>query len=1468
MQSELIPEPIPEPIQYLRLDLDISIPYHDVLAGLEAWFELELISEVDFRWRNAQRSQRRLMVVARQNEAILEGLDLWLDLGLINDAQVRQICRTRLICELKSEVTQRVISRNNLASPETLLRPPNISGSRLARSPVASPTIVKPKPPQEPSQVAQTLRSLFSEFSTMWLLFLGVFLVVVSSGLLAASQWASFSAQGQYLLLLSYTLGFFGVSFWTSQNERLRMTTRALQLVTLLLVPANFWAIDGLGLLTNPVGIGLGAIAGCLLSGIAIFLLQTSFVFREAQAIATEAIPRRRTQRQLSRISIAAILFLSWLHLGWLPYSIYPLIAVYLGISGMAVSTFLNRRQNLNTADSSTFPLALITGAYSTVLLVSRALLFGNVSVFKLGLAFGICGWILIQITNKTSLGVSKPLTPSPSPMKGEGDKNFPKTLTPSPLGEGDKISGSFQANLGQILLGLGWLVSVWDQYPWQTLIISLLIAWILGDRLVKLEKQIDLTYLFFWGLQILWLGQRLIPEAWRSQSTQQLLNLFQTRSELSLLGVFLFPYLIFALVVGAIYRDRQKNALAIRSELLALGFGVLLTTLSSIGHPATVFANLTLSAITLLVIQARRSATSKDLSNLVYSAHIISLGALISGIFLLTRSTFVFGWVGLFLVAVLIEWSAVLVIGKFSVRPSAGATGNPHMQAWRDSAWHIGATLAALSYILLWNYGATGQNIDINNSQVLGPLLNDTRYWGSYWGVAWLCVPISLTFLGTWREFADRDLAIKLSIAGLAIAQLLTWHGDGSRLIGLGVAYALMLVNTRRRESRWTTLNTVGYGLLFIAAMLWQFKIGDGAIAQFTFGINGAIVSVLVLYVLNHWLKYRRDRHVPNLNLPLNQSYSQAFDIWAALLSTALLILQTCLAILVFGFNRDNQLFIDLFINLLPSTILVALGMVYRIWQAIGLGATAGTTQAPPFWTEWGIAWSVELLTSGAIAVTNGSAIELAIANLALGFFTQLLGDWWMKKTGKHEYPRSWDVIPLIYGVMGSLFRIGNFSNLSGLFSLSTSLIGIGIGRRSSPSNPIFKALTYLSMAIATFSAYELLFYQMVANSNGGSIGDGMIILATLGCAIAYGYKIFVNWIGPYLRLSIQEISISAHLHWLASTIFLILGSYFNLSRTGGLIGGGLAIALAAYAIAQGRRSSLAPLNKREMDLEESDLWIYTGITTAIGAIAYLIFFAFPNPWLIANFVKPYAAAIACMISAILYLPPWQAWGWAARSWHQAAFALPLIFVLITNNAIAMPCLLIVAAFYAIYAQAKHQIRITYITVLLCDWAIFQKTSLSIYELSKFNFLINTAAIGGSGLYFAQVEPNLRSPHSKALRHTLRSLLSGGISLIAFLYSFSYPSIALLTWGLSSIFIISGLGFRVRAYLFMGTLTFILLVLTQAVILVTQYSFLMWALGIFAGIGFIFVAANFEVRRDRILALFRDVAIELETWE
>jgi MFS family permease len=387
-----------------------------------------------------------------------------------------------------------------------------------------------------------------------------------------------------------------------------------------------------------------------------------------------------------------------------------------------------------------------------------------------------------------------------------------------------------------------------------------------------------------------------------------------------------------------------------------------------------------------------------------------------------------------------------------------------------------------------------------------------------------------------------------------------------------------------------------------------------------------------------------------------------------------------------------------------------------------------------------------------------------------------------------------------------------------------------------------------------------------MVSSSQGGSLGDGLVILATLGCAIAYAYKIFINWLAPYLKLSIKEIHISAHLHWTASAIFLLSASFLNPSKTGGAIGAVITTALAAYAIAQGKRSPLAPITKQ--DLEESELWIYIGITTAIGAIAYLLFFAFPNPWLIANLLQPYAAAIACIIAAILYLPDWEEWGWSEQPWHNSAFGLPLVFIFITQTAIATPCLLIVGIFYLIYAKVNEQIRVTYIAVFLWDWAIFQNVSQTQYVFSSLKFLINICVIGFSGLYFAQVEPNLQSPHTKALRHTLRSLLSGGMGLFAFIYSFNSPSIAIVTWGLSFAFIIAGLAFRVRAYLFMGTLTFVLLVITQAVTLVSQYSFLMWALGIVAGIGFILVAANFEVRRDRILALFRNVAIELETWD
>ena len=147
-----------EPKQYLRLDLEISVPSNVVLQGLNAWFEWELISEVDFRWRNSRVLDNRLTVVANQNEAMLQGLDLWLNLGLLSDKQVRLIGETRFVCMIKAKATETEIAPNNLPNnllnSKPALRPTSLSGSRQTRAPSLQTTASQSKTSQETSKVA------------------------------------------------------------------------------------------------------------------------------------------------------------------------------------------------------------------------------------------------------------------------------------------------------------------------------------------------------------------------------------------------------------------------------------------------------------------------------------------------------------------------------------------------------------------------------------------------------------------------------------------------------------------------------------------------------------------------------------------------------------------------------------------------------------------------------------------------------------------------------------------------------------------------------------------------------------------------------------------------------------------------------------------------------------------------------------------------------------------------------------------------------------------------------------------------------------------------------------------------------------------------------------------------------------------------------------------------------------------
>ncbi|NJM88683.1 MAG: hypothetical protein HC847_17445 [Hydrococcus sp. RU_2_2] len=76
------------------------------------------------------------------------------------------------------------------------------------------------------------------------------------------------------------------------------------------------------------------------------------------------------------------------------------------------------------------------------------------------------------------------------------------------------------------------------------------------------------------------------------------------------------------------------------------------------------------------------------------------------------------------------------------------------------------------------------------------------------------------------------------------------------------------------------------------------------------------------------------------------------------------------------------------------------------------------------------------------------------------------------------------------------------------------------------------------------------------------------------------------------------------------------------------------------------------------------------------------------------------------------------------------------------------------------------------------------------------------------------------------------------------------------------------GLGLQIRAFLFVGTITFILTGFYQLVILSFERPLAKWIIGLIAGIIFIFIAANFERRREAIMRVIQNWIEKLTYWE
>jgi hypothetical protein len=519
-----------------------------------------------------------------------------------------------------------------------------------------------------------------------------------------------------------------------------------------------------------------------------------------------------------------------------------------------------------------------------------------------------------------------------------------------------------------------------------------------------------------------------------------------------------------------------------------------------------------------------------------------------------------------------------------------------------------------------------------------------------------------------------------------------------------------------------------------------------------------------------------------------------------------------------------------------LVAALLVGIGIIYRYWRQ------------PNNFAVYGVAWAVEIFVAQAIAIANYSNLILSIANIGLGLFSLIFTNWLLSSRSRFTELTSLNLIPLLYALLGILWRSSDFTAYTGLLTLGAAITGIGIG--ISDRHRKWQEITYLSVAAISVAAYELVIYQML-QASGGSAADDFTILAIVAAAIALIYRVFAllfskrGNLAPF-NLSLEEIVIVAHIHWAIGSILKIIAAGIAIDRTARLTLVSLAVSLilAVYAIVQARDKNT-----------KSDWWVYVGLVEIAATTVYARLI-----WTQLSILDPWRAMLVCLVALTIYQMPWQSLGWRSTPWHRIALAMPAITALLTVENISYFSLLVVAAFYARIAIGQRNIRWSYISLWFIDWGITK----FLVENNFTNIVFYASIISLSLLYIAQFDSYLITPAQRKKRHCLRifaSTITCSIALVFHQDTGIIPSI------ISFLLIFAGLGLKIRAFLFVGTTTFIITIFYQAFILVFKYSFLKWIIGLVAGIVLISIAANFERRKLQIVAVFQNWFEQLENW-
>jgi hypothetical protein len=1287
------------------------------------------------------------LVVRSGHPALLVGLDAWLQLGLISDAFVRHLAQEELSCVLPE-----VVPMVTATKPSVL---PNPAIADESEAPLAIPS--SPRRRSQPNLLSQTLQAFMAEISVVWLLFLGVFLVVVSSGVLAATQWQNFSILGQYGILLNYTLAFAIASLWTRPRLPLQLTHRMLTIATLLLIPVNFWMMD-VRLWQQASGIGLAAIAALLLTGTTVLLLRQS----EAKSL------------------IAIVVLLSWLHWGWQQPGI-PLIATYIGVLGATtVLLWQDQRRHRQqvasdppTLEVTPLPLSPIAIALAATLLIGRALFAAQVPIQQLGLAVAGCGWVLCWLARR------------------------------------DRTRMNWNRG-GTVLLVLGWLVTVAETHPWQAFAVTGLGLHLVNDALWRTGRSPYLVVGFLLGWQSAWLGWRLFPTDWQSQIVPWATRITGPEAmPLALMGLGFFPYVMVMAGLTVRWHRRDRPQFAQVGEWLALALGTGLIAIS-LGNPLVRSLTLTLASLTLTTVAWNRRPTP---TSWVYLTHGTLLASLLA-------------WMAYcFPLAAPQQW-VIILLGLLALEWTYSGVNQQRWEPQGKSAWHFGMVLAGLSYALLWR---------------------EPWKLTQTWQLSWLLTPILLTGLSYRDRFPPARLAAGLSALTLLLAQPLFFNASNLRLASLGLATLLMVLNARTLQKLPIVILTVAFGVSFWSFTLWELWQPR---LTFSWGLMLMALTVLILWSLRGIVQTRRSQ--------LARLYRIAFDSWA--------IAGLLLTFLFLSFSQ----------------VVSFIGFSTTTWQELAAGgilvfATAFRTWQAPSNAGWfAIAWSLELLTVSSWLLTDRPLTDLAIANLILGFLAQLAGNHWVgwrpEAGGRRQeaedtlptalrltphYPLSWHLIPVVYGLLALGLAHATFTATTGLYTLAIAVLGSQIGRRSRLLAPI----TYLSLGGISVGAFELLSYQL-SQAKGGQAGDGITLMAGLAIALVGCYFGLRQRLVAYFRLAILEFEQFIQVHWVLGTGMLGWAVITDMSRTGQFWWTAIILLYALYALVISRQVGT---DQSSSSLAMTHAWTYAGIWQLFAAIASGLWLLLPTSTLV-----DWAGAIAAIVAGLVYQAPWQRWGWHREPWQQSASLLPGVVILLTGWGANLQSLLVTAAFYAGLASIAQTIRYSYIAILLADWALIRV--LVLFNLTQ--PLWYAAIAGVSILYLAQVEPTLQIQERYEQRHWVRSLATALICLTGF-----YQAAAGIT-GLSPFvagfvaiaiefgFILLGLVQRVRAFLYVGTLTFILQIFWQLWRFIRDYSLLLWLVGIVVGLILIWVAATFEARRTQANALLQQWVTELEDWQ